>query len=63
MAAKISHILVRGFCDSPPRESIPVAQALTTPTAKNAKAIIDLSFPQHQQHKRHGAGNYAPSQN
>jgi hypothetical protein len=63
MAAKISHILVRGFCDSPPRESIPVAQALTTPIAKNAKAIIDLSFPQHQQHKRHGARNYAPSQN
>jgi hypothetical protein len=63
MAAKISHILVRGFCDSPPRESIPVAQALTTPTAKNAIAIIDLSFPQHQQHKRHGARNYTPSQN
>jgi hypothetical protein len=63
MAAKISHILVRGFCDSPPRESIPIAQALTTPTAKNSKAIIDLSFSQHQQHKRQGAGNYAPGQN
>jgi len=55
MAAKISHILVRGFCDSPPHKSIPIAQALTTPTAKNAKAIIDLSFPQQQQHKRHCA--------
>jgi hypothetical protein len=63
MAAKISHILVWGFCDSPPRESIPIAQALTTPTAKNAKAIIDLSFPPDHQHKLHGAGNYAPSQN
>jgi hypothetical protein len=60
MAAKISHILVWGFCDSPPRESIPIAQALTTPTAKNAKAIIDLSFPRHQQHKRHGAPKLRP---
>jgi len=60
MAAKISHILVRGFCDSPPRESTPIAQALTTPTAKNAKAIIDLSFPKHQQHKRHGAQKLRP---
>jgi hypothetical protein len=62
-AAIIKYILRLGFCDIPPRESIPIAQALTTPTAKNAKAIIDLSFPQQQQHKRHGAGNYAPGQN
>jgi hypothetical protein len=60
MAAKISHILVWGFCGNPPRESIPIAQALTTPTAKNAKAIIDLSFPKHQQHKRHGAPKLRP---
>jgi hypothetical protein len=60
MAAKISHILVWGFCDNPPRESIPIAQPLTTPTAKNAKAIIHLSFPQHQQRKRHRAPNLRP---
>jgi hypothetical protein len=60
MAAKISHILVWGFSDNPPRESIPIAQALTIPTAKNSKAIIDLSFPQHQQHKRQGAPKLRP---
>jgi hypothetical protein len=63
MAAKISHILVRGFCDSPPRESIPVAQALTTPTAKNAKAIIDYLCPNINTTNVTALRNYAPSQN
>jgi hypothetical protein len=46
MAAKISHILVWGFCDSPPRESIPIAQALTTPTAKMLKPSSIYLFPE-----------------
>jgi len=63
MAAKISHVLVRGFCDSPSRESIPIAQALTTPTAKNSKAIIRLSVSQHEQDKGHRTRNHSPSEN
>ena len=45
------------------RESIPIAQALTTPTAKNAKAVIRLSVSEHEQDKGHRTRNHSPSEN
>jgi hypothetical protein len=45
MAAKISHILVLGFCDSPPRESIPVAQHCLPRPQKMLKSSSVYLFP------------------